>query len=359
METISVNLESRSYDIFVERGLINRLPGLLRQWNVGQKWAIISQATLMEKFGSDLLESLKETGFDVNLITIPVGEKAKTLSQIELISEKLLKMKYDRSSVLLGLGGGVVGDITGFIAATYMRGISYMHIPTTLLAMVDSSVGGKTGVNLQSAKNSVGAIYQPLAVFSDPNLLGTLPRREIVSGFAEILKYGAIKDKIFFEQLSSQLNNIINIDDLDYLEKVIYRACGIKVEIVEQDENDHGIRRILNFGHTIGHALEASLGYEELRHGEAVAYGMLGSGYISNAKGLLSDNNWSLLKSTINNLPLPKLPTLDPEEILNIIRNDKKIRAGSLNFILLEKLGAALISDTVHDKDIRAALEVL
>ncbi|MFC1550045.1 3-dehydroquinate synthase [Candidatus Neomarinimicrobiota bacterium] len=359
METISVNLESRSYDIFVERGLMSKLPGLLKKWNVGQKWAIISQTTLMNKFGNELLESLQDAGFDVNLIPVPVGEKAKTLHQIELIFETLLEMKYDRSSILIGLGGGVVGDITGFVAATYMRGISYIQIPTTLLAMVDSSIGGKTGVNLQSVKNSVGAIYQPLSVFSDPNLLVLLPRREIVSGLAEIIKYGAIKDKKFFQKLSNQLNNIIAFEDLELLEKVISRACEIKVEIVEQDEHDHEIRRILNFGHTVGHALEAFFGYEELRHGEAVAYGILSAGHISNAKGLLSDNDWSLLKSTINNLPLPILPTLNPDGILNIIRNDKKIRAGSLHFILLKKLGEAVISDTISEQDIRSALEVL
>jgi 3-dehydroquinate synthase len=302
---------------------------------------------------------LQSAGFNVDIITIPTGEQAKTLQQVEQICETLLTLKHDRSSILLGLGGGVVGDVTGFVAATFMRGISYIHIPTTLLAMIDSSIGGKTGVNLKSAKNSIGAIYQPLAVLSDPDLLVSLAQREIVSGLAEIIKYGAIKDRAFFDKLNDNLNDIIALIDLDLLQEIVARAIAIKIAIVEQDEYDHGIRRMLNFGHTIGHALESSLGYGKLRHGEAVAYGMLAAGFISNNKGLLNQEDWQAIEAIIKRLPLPSLPEMNPDQLLDIIKNDKKIRSGSLYFILLGKIGEVVISSEVMEGDIRSALEIL
>jgi 3-dehydroquinate synthase len=359
MQKIELKLDSRSYPILIEKNNLKKVPELLRPWNEDQKWIIISQKTIARQFGDGLLDDLSATGFSAEMITIPTGEKAKTLEQIKTLAEKLLEKRCDRSTVLLALGGGVVGDITGFLAATFMRGIRYFQIPTTLLAMVDSSIGGKTGVNLSRGKNTVGSIYQPEAVIIDVQMLTSLPVRELVSGLAEVLKYGAIQDRDFFLSVGKNVEKILALSDLDLVEKIIARSCILKVRIVEQDEQDHKIRRILNFGHTIGHGLESVTGYSVLRHGEAVAYGMKAAGYISMKKGLLDDREWKVFREILDHLPLPQLRDLKTETVLKIIRNDKKVRAGQLNFIVLTGLGEASVSIDVQDAEIEEALSVL
>ncbi|NOZ04098.1 MAG: 3-dehydroquinate synthase, partial [FCB group bacterium] len=279
--------------------------------------------------------------------------------QVEALYKELLRMKCDRSTTILALGGGVVGDVAGFVAATYMRGIDYIQIPTTLLAMVDSSIGGKTGVNLPNGKNLVGSIYQPRAVAVDPHFLKSLPGRELVSGFAEVLKYGAIRDREFFHMLGENMDLLLSLRDDRMLEDAIARSCAIKAAIVSADEREGGMRRILNFGHTIGHALETTTGYNVLRHGEAVAFGMLCAGFISRNMGYLAGNDWEQLRDTIHQLPLPELPPIDPQLILKTIRHDKKVKAGTLHFILLEEIGRAVVSADVTEDYLLESLDLL
>ena len=290
---------------------------------------------------------------------LPDGEKAKSLNELEGIFSQLIGMGCDRSSTFLALGGGVVGDATGFIAASFMRGVDYIQIPTTLLAMVDSSIGGKTGVNLPDGKNLVGAIWQPKAVVIDIELLKSLQEREITSAMGEVLKYGAILDRNLFEVVAENLNDILNLSKPELLTEVIGRCAKLKADVVVEDEREGGKRRILNFGHTIGHALETHFGFEILRHGEAVAYGMLAAGKLSNEDGRLQIADFELLQTTIKKLPLPKLHKFDAENILKIMQRDKKVKDRKINFVLLEAIGKTVIVDSIEKESIIKAMESL
>ena len=359
MQTISVPLQNRSYPIWIEKGLLINLPELLKPMNQGQKWVIFSQNEIISLYGNSLYKGLKSAGFQVELVVLPDGEKAKSLNELEGIFSQLIVMGCDRSSTFLALGGGVVGDATGFIAGTFMRGVNYIQIPTTLLAMVDSSIGGKTGVNLPDGKNLVGAIWQPKAVVIDIELLKSLQEREITSAMGEVLKYGAILDRNLFEVVAENLNDILNLSKPELLTEVIGRCAKLKADVVVEDEREGGKRRILNFGHTIGHALETHFGFETLRHGEAVAYGMLAAGKLSNEDGRLEIEDFELLQTTIKKLPLPKLPEFDAENILKIMQRDKKVKDRKINFVLLEAIGKTVIVDSIEKESIIKAMESL
>ena len=359
MQTISVPLQNRSYPIWIEKGLLTNLPELLKPMNQGQKWVIFSQNEIISLYGNSLYKGLKSAGFQVELVVLPDGEKAKSLNELEGIFSQLIGMGCDRSSTFLALGGGVVGDATGFIAASFMRGVDYIQIPTTLLAMVDSSIGGKTGVNLPDGKNLVGAIWQPKAVVIDIELLKSLQEREITSAMGEVLKYGAILDRNLFEVVAENLNDILNLSKPELLTEVIGRCAKLKADVVVEDEREGGKRRILNFGHTIGHALETHFGFETLRHGEAVAYGMLAAGKLSNEDGRLEIEDFELLQTTIKKLPLPKLPEFDAENILKIMQRDKKVKDRKINFVLLEAIGKTVIVDSIEKESIIKAMESL
>ena len=359
MQTISVPLQNRSYPIWIEKGLLTNLPELLKPMNQGQKWVIFSQNEIISLYGNSLCKGLKSAGFQVELVVLPNGEKAKSLNELEGIFSQLIGMDCDRSSTFLALGGGVVGDATGFIAASFMRGVDYIQIPTTLLAMVDSSIGGKTGVNLPDGKNLVGAIWQPKAVVIDIELLKSLQEREITSAMGEVLKYGAILDRNLFEVVAENLNDILNLSKPELLTEVIGRCAKLKADVVVEDEREGGKRRILNFGHTIGHALETHFGFETLRHGEAVAYGMLAAGKLSNEDGRLEIEDFELLQTTIKKLPLPKLHKFDAENILKIMQRDKKVKDRKINFVLLEAIGKTVIVDSIEKESIIKAMESL
>ena len=359
MQTISVPLQNRSYPIWIEKRLLTNLPELLKPMNQGQKWVIFSQNEIISLYGNSLYKGLISAGFQVELVVLPDGEKAKSLNELEGIFSQLIGMGCDRSSTFLALGGGVVGDATGFIAASFMRGVDYIQIPTTLLAMVDSSIGGKTGVNLPDGKNLVGAIWQPKAVVIDIELLKSLQEREITSAMGEVLKYGAILDRNLFEVVAENLNDILNLSKPELLTEVIGRCAKLKADVVVEDEREGGKRRILNFGHTIGHALETHFGFETLRHGEAVAYGMLAAGKLSNEDGRLEIEDFELLQTTIKKLPLPKLPEFDAENILKIIQRDKKVKDRKINFVLLEAIGKTVIVDSIEKESIIKAMESL
>ncbi|MDP7027455.1 MAG: 3-dehydroquinate synthase [Candidatus Marinimicrobia bacterium] len=359
MQTISVPLQNRSYPIWIEKGLLTNLPELLKPMNQGQKWVIFSQNEIISLYGNSLCRGLKSAGFQVELVVLPDGEKAKSLNELEGIFSKLVGMGCDRSSTFLALGGGVVGDATGFIAGTFMRGVDYIQIPTTLLAMVDSSIGGKTGVNLTNGKNLVGAIWQPKAVVIDIELLKSLPEREITSAMGEVIKYGAILDRNLFEVVTEKLNDILNLSTPELLTEIIGRCAKLKADVVVEDEREGGKRRILNFGHTIGHALETHFGFDILRHGEAVAYGMLAAGKLSNEDRRLEIKDFELLQTTIKKLPLPKLPEFDAENILKIMQRDKKVKDRKINFVLLEAIGKTIIVNSIKEESIIKAMESL
>ena len=356
MQTISVPLQNRSYPIWIENGLLAKLPELLKPMNQGQKWVIFSQNEIFNLYGDSLLGELKSNSFQIEKFILPDGENAKSLSALEGIFSQLIELGCDRSSTFLALGGGVVGDSAGFIAATFMRGVDYIQIPTTLLAMVDSSIGGKTGVNLPAGKNLVGAIWQPKAVVIDPKLLESLPEREISSAMGEVIKYGSILDKDLFNLVADNMDDLLNLSNVKLLTEVIGCCAKLKADIVAEDEREGNKRRILNFGHTIGHALETHFGFDTLRHGEAVAYGMLAAGKLSTQISNFQFQYFEMLQNTIQKLPLPKLPEFEPEQILQIMQRDKKVRDRKIHFVLLEELGKAVIVDEVKEDDIIKSL---
>ena len=352
MKTISVPLQSNSYPIWIDYGLLNILPELLKPMNQGQNWVIFSQNEIYLKYGKDLENSLSLNGFKTIQISLPDGENAKSLKIMEDIFSILLKANCDRSSTFLALGGGVVGDMGGFFAATFMRGVDYIQIPTSLLAMVDSSIGGKTGVNLSEGKNLIGSFWQPKAVVIDPNVLQTLPEREFASALGEVIKYGSIMDKELFMKISNNLDDLLSMNNDSLILEIIMQCAKIKADIVSIDERESDKRKILNFGHTIGHALETYFGFDIIRHGEAIAYGMILAAKLSMQYSKFSRDDYEILRKTILKLPLPDLPKIDGERILDIMKNDKKVKNDSLNFILLEKIGHAVIKNNIDHKSI-------
>lgn len=355
MKTINVNLRARSYPIVIEAGLLNHLQNILASYNHGQKWVIVSHPLLMSLYGDQLQRKLQSSGFRCVSITVPSSENSKSYRcYLQLIS-KMFRKQCDRSTTMLALGGGVVGDLVGFTAATFMRGIDYFQIPTTLLSMVDSAIGGKTGINVPEGKNLVGSFHQPRGVFIDVDVLTTLPQPEITSGLGEIIKYGAIRDVGFLRKVSQWLDR----KDQFPLERTIERSCTIKASIVSHDERERSIRIVLNFGHTFGHALEAYLGYGVLRHGEAVAYGMIAASYLSERLGFLPSQERDFLVATIRKLPLPPLPRLEVQRLHSYLSVDKKNRNGRLNFILLNGLGKATVYNQIPEEMIHQSLQVL
>jgi 3-dehydroquinate synthase len=355
VKSLQVNLGSRSYPIHVKSGLLKQTASILSDQNHGQKWVIISQYNLMELFGFDLMTELNESGFNCDYITLPVGEASKSLNEFSRVISQMVEFGCDRKTTILALGGGVVGDVSGFVASSFMRGIDYYQIPTTLLAMVDSAIGGKTGINIAEGKNLVGAIYQPKGVLIDPVILESLSKEEVMAGLGEVIKYGAIWDKAFLIDISTWLEDI----DSFPFEDAIRKSCKIKAEVVSKDEREGDLRRILNFGHTIGHALESHLGYGKIRHGEAVALGMKCAGFISQKLNLLSKEELSTLNQTINRLPLPQLPHINGNHLMPFIKTDKKSEKDVLNFVLLDGLGNAISSTDVTEELIQESLKVL
>ena len=359
MKTISVPLQAKSYPIWIENELLKKLPELLRPMNRGQTWVIFSQDEIYQKHGYAIHEALKSADFNVEFITLPNGEEAKSFPAIQKALADILEVNGDRLSTFLALGGGVVGDVTGFLAAIFMRGVDYIQIPPSLLAMVDSSIGGKTGINISEGKNLVGAFWQPKAVIIDPEVLITLPKRELTSAMGEIIKYGAILDKELVYLMSENMNDLLDSNDSSLLLDIIIRCAQIKSNLIALDEREGDKRRLLNFGHTIGHALETYFDFDTLRHGEAIAYGMIGAGKLSIQNSNLSNENFVFLKETIKKLPLPILPPYDSNDIFKIMMNDKKVQSGNLYFILLEDIGRAMVQGNIDKKSIINVLEDL
>ncbi len=341
MRNVQVPLGDRSYAIKVGGGLLSRLGLVCARLRLGPRCAVITDSNVGKHFAKAALKSLAASGFEAVLITVPAGEKSKRLAVVEDCHDQLAAHRLERKSFIVALGGGVVGDLAGFVAATYLRGIPFVQVPTTLLAQVDSSVGGKTGVNLKAGKNLVGAFYQPQLVLCDLDTLKTLPKREYVSGLAEVVKYGVICDPILFAQLERSLPKLLQ-RDVPTLRSVVARCCEIKADVVGQDETESGLRAILNFGHTIGHAIENSSGYGKFLHGEAISIGQVAAARLShNILGLPSGDAGRIEKLFVQaGLPVKiKLDAARRKKLFAAMKLDKKVSGGEIKFVLAKKIG--------------------
>lgn len=356
-QTVTVDLGDRSYPIHIGEQLLSDAQLLVPHIH-GQQVCIISNETVAPLY----LETVSNTlsAFDPLSIILPDGEEYKTLDTISLIYDRLLEARFSRSATLVALGGGVIGDMVGFAAATYQRGIDFIQIPTTLLSQVDSSVGGKTGVNRPLGKNMVGAFYQPNCVLADTSTLRTLPERELKAGLAEVIKYGLINNLSFLNWLDENIENILTLD-ADALAYAIYTSCQEKAVIVAQDEKEAGIRAILNLGHTFGHAIETAMGYGNWLHGEAVATGIVMAAELSHRENLINLDDVNRVRSIIERAGLPTNPPgeMDVDTFISLMSRDKKAEQGKINFILLEALGKARVSSDVSQGALVSVLESL
>ncbi len=352
---IAVSSERAVYPVLIGPHLLSELPGLLASHRLTGDAIVVSCPPVWRQQGARLARVAGRQGPAL----VPDGERAKTLASVTRIYDALVKRRMDRSAVLIAFGGGVLGDVAGFAAATYLRGIRLVQVPTTLLAQVDSSVGGKVGVNLAAGKNLVGAFYPASLVVCDPEVLRSLPRREFRAGLYEVVKYGVIRSRLLFDRLTTSLPAIFAHDPAT-LTTLVGDCCRIKAEVVGADERETGLRRILNFGHTIGHALEAITRYRRFRHGEAIAYGMLAAARISAARGTMSPDDESRLRELIMHMgPLPPIADLKIGEALDAVKLDKKVVAGRLHFVLAEGIGATIIASDVTPRELTAAMAAI
>lgn len=328
-----------SYKVFIEKGVVNKLPKLLKELGLGQKYAIITDSKTSKIHGQTIFKFLNKNGIKNEIFSFESGEKSKTLSTIEELAESMVEKGFNRKDAIIALGGGVVGDIAGFLASIYLRGIPFVQIPTTLLAAVDSAIGGKTGVDLKIGKNLLGTITQPKAVFIDINLLKTLPENQIRNGLGEIIKYGVIKDEKFFSYLEKNLSKVFAHDE-KVLNYIIQKSIAIKVEVVENDEKESKNRMILNYGHTYGHALETMSNYT-LLHGYAISIGMVIANEMAVAKKLLKQKDADRIKALLEQAGLPVYSMHKPT--IKNLATDKKSDGKSINFILPTKIGEVII----------------
>lgn len=359
MNRIRVSLEkklSKSYDIYIGRDILDRAGLLMAKNSWAARYIIITDSNVEPLHGGRVLETLRGMGLEVDLISFPAGESSKTMETSLGIVERLAELGADRTSAVIALGGGVVGDLAGFVASIYMRGIPCIQIPTTLLAQVDSSIGGKTGIDLPVGKNFLGTFHQPKGVFVDLAFLETLTPRDFGNGVAEIIKYGAIDDPELLDVLESEMNALR--DDRKILERVIAKACRIKKSIVEIDETEKGLRRILNFGHTVGHAVEAESGYS-LSHGEAVAIGMTAALRLSERMKYLSTEDRGRIEAVIRTAGLPvSIPKgMSVPGILSRIKYDKKKEGDVIHFVLLKKPAMPFVNGGVPEALVRGVIE--
>jgi 3-dehydroquinate synthase len=349
---VDVTTGSQSCPIWIGEGLSQSLSALLAEHRVGGTRFLVSNPTIWRLHGQQFQSALG----GIEPILIPDGERYKTLQSVSKIYEALIRAGADRGSTLIALGGGVVGDTAGFAAASFLRGITLVHVPTTLLAQVDSSIGGKVGVNHALGKNLIGAFHQPALVVVDPLLLGTLPRREFRSGLYEVVKYGVIASRGLFDHVAAHVRPIL-AREAAALVPAIVESCRIKADVVSKDERESGLRRILNYGHTVGHALEAVTQYRRYRHGEAIAHGMMAAADLAAARGALAERERQALADLVATLgPLPPVADLAIPDVLAAIRRDKKVVNGRLHFVIAIALGATMTVDDVTEEELREVL---
>ncbi|HEV2211202.1 MAG TPA: 3-dehydroquinate synthase [Verrucomicrobiae bacterium] len=341
MRTVHVPLGLRSYTIKIGQGLLEILGKECAVLGLGKRCAVISDRNVAPRYAKRLLKALAQQGIAPMLVTVPAGETAKQLRTVAACYQQLAEHRLERTSFIIALGGGVVGDLAGFVAATYLRGVPFVQVPTTLLAQVDSSVGGKVGVNLKAGKNLVGAFYQPRLVLCDLATLKTLPARQYRAGLAEVIKYGIIQDAAFFEQLERELPRLLQRDPRT-LETVVARCCELKAAVVREDETEGGRRAILNFGHTIGHGLEAISGYGKYLHGEAIAIGQVAAAQLSSRLLGMPEPHVERVAALLRRAGLPtqlKLSTSERRKLLSAMTLDKKVSGGEIKFVLAREIG--------------------
>ena len=354
MDTIRIDVTtpSRPYAVTLADGVLDRLSQCLDDAGAPQRRFVVSSPLVWRLHGDRLAAALP----GVDPILVPDGERYKQVATVTRIYDALVRANADRASTIVTFGGGVIGDMAGFAAATYLRGIALVHVPTTLLAQVDSSIGGKVGVNHPLGKNLIGAFQQPHAVLIDPTVLATLPRREFRAGLYEVIKYGTTSSAALFDRISRERKAIFAREP-EALLPIIAESCQIKAAVVSADERESGVRRILNFGHTAGHALEAVTKYRWFRHGEAVGYGMLVAAQLATLRGALAERDRKALADLIAGLgPLPPIADVATSQILDAMKHDKKVMAGRLHFVLPTAIGAVTIVDDVTQKEVKAAL---
>ncbi|BAY60173.1 3-dehydroquinate synthase [Calothrix brevissima NIES-22] len=357
---ISVNLPQQSYEIAIAPGSLEQLGEKISSLQLGKKVLLVSNPTIFKHYGEKAIASLQNAGFTVSTCILPPGERYKNLNSIQKIYDAALENRLERSATIVALGGGVIGDMAGFAAATWLRGIHIVQVPTTLLAMVDSAIGGKTGVNHPQGKNLIGAFHQPRLVLIDPTVLKTLPVREFRAGMAEVIKYGVIWDAELFAQMeaSKHLNQLRYIKP-ELIESILIKSCQAKADVVSKDEKEAGLRAILNYGHTIGHAVESLTGYRVVNHGEAVGIGMVAAGQIAVELGMWQKEETERQNALIQKAGLPtQLPSgLDIEGIIDALQLDKKVKAGKVRFVLPTQIGVVTVTDEVPADIIRQVLQ--
>jgi 3-dehydroquinate synthase len=346
--------------ILIARGLLSQLgPAIVEACPRASRLVVVSSPRVWGLLGDTIRGGLASIDADPDPVLVPDGEKAKTMATMSKVHDALVGRGVDRKAVLVVVGGGVVGDLAGFAAASYLRGIRLVHVPTTVVAQTDSAIGGKVGVNHRLGKNLLGAFHQPALVAVDPVVLGTLSRRELRAGLYEVVKYGVIASAPLFARCVDTMDALLD-GSPDALLPVITECCAIKADVVTKDEREDGLRRILNFGHTIGHALEAVTNYRLLRHGEAVAYGMKAASAIAVGRGTWSADDDAALVSLIDRMgPLPAIAALDAQPILDATRRDKKVIAGALHFVLPTRIGETTIATDVDDAQVRLGLAAI
>ncbi|MBP0017593.1 MAG: 3-dehydroquinate synthase [Cyanobacteria bacterium SBLK] len=356
---IRVDLPQNAYDITIAPDSLDAIGEQLQPLNLGQKVLLVSNPSIFKHYGERVQKSLESAGFAVATHLIPPGERYKTLKSIQKVYDTALQNRLERSSTFIALGGGVIGDMTGFAASSWLRGVNFVQVPTSLLAMVDAAIGGKTGVNHPEGKNLIGAFYQPKLVEIDPLVLKTLHPREFRAGMAEVIKYGIIWDADLFDRLEAAARlNSYHFINKELLEIILQRSCQAKAEVVSKDEKEAGLRAILNYGHTIGHAVESLTGYRQINHGEAVGIGMVAAGEIALQLGMWSDRDAERQNALIEKTGLPtKIPAdLEVEAILETLKSDKKVKDGKVRFILPDRIGSVSISDRVGEAVVRTAI---
>jgi 3-dehydroquinate synthase len=352
--------EDNEYPIIISMGLIGNIVELIKDIYSGEKIFIISDKNVNKYYGEKVEGILKKAGYKICNFIIPPGEESKNRVYLEKGYELLISNNFQRDNLILALGGGVVGDLGGFLAATYMRGLSLIHVPTSLLAQVDSSVGGKTAINHPAVKNLIGTFYHPGTVIIDPSLLSTLAERELITGMAEVIKYALITDSSLFNYLLINKDNIYNLE-AEPITHIIKRSCSIKARIVEEDQKEKGIRALLNFGHTVGHSLEAVSNYKRYTHGEAVAIGMIAASRLSYEIGKLNFRDLEKIEEIIKlySLPVKFQNGEDIGLIMERLYHDKKIINNRLRWILLEEIGKSFIETNLDESLIKQVLEGL
>ena len=356
MRKVRVDLGEKSYDIVIGYGIEQEIKDFVTSAGYSSKALLITDTHVGPLYGKKVQELLSEAGLTVTMVQIPAGESSKNLTVANEVFTRAIELGLDRKSPIFALGGGVVGDLAGFVAATYMRGVPFVQLPTSLLAQVDSSVGGKVAVNHELGKNLIGAFYQPQAVFMELNCMKSLPPREIYTGLGEIIKYGIIYDAAFFAFLEENKEQVLSLEP-EALVHMIARSCEIKAAVVSEDEKEAGLRRILNFGHTIGHAIEKETEYVRYNHGEAVATGMIGAAHISRQLGLIDDENFDRVKKLVAAYKLPlQAGGVTVDGMYGDIFHDKKTVGGKVTWVLMEKIGQVICRNDVPAEMVKQAM---